>query len=113
VEELVFGWDDGNLQKISYYWEDYGEYLSTSKLGDVVLMQSTGILEKNGAEIYEGDVVTYKDNRGRKRIGKINYANAKYYIGNFEVLGYASARYGLEVIGNKYENPELLKEQNK
>lgn len=73
-----------------------------------ILMQSTGLLDKNGVEIYEGDVVTYKDNRGRKRIGKINYANAKYYIGNFETLGYAGERYELEVIGNIWEDGDLL-----
>ena len=72
------------------------------------LMQSTGLLDKNNVEIYEGDVVAYIDKHGQKRIGKINYANAKYYIGNFETLGYAGERYELEVIGNIWEDGDLL-----
>lgn len=74
------------------------------------LIQYTGLKDKNGVEIFEGDIVTYIDKHGQRKIGKINYANAKYYIGNFETLGYASERYELEVIGDIYQNSELLEE---
>lgn len=77
-------------------------------INEIELMQYTGLKDKNGAEIYEGDIVAYIDKHGQKRIGKINYANAKYYIGNFETLGYAGERYELEVIGNIWEDGDLL-----
>ena len=116
-------WDKEDIQMrdvlaVNFYHrvlsvEYEGDQFVQDGMNRFILMQSTGLLEKDGVEIYEGDIVAYIDKHGQKRIGKINYANAKYYIGNFETLGYAGKRYELEVIGNKYENPELLKEQNK
>lgn len=70
---------------------------------------STEIKDKNGREIYEGDIV--KKSNGA--VGQVVYlkATAGYKLYNarqiFDIFE-ADARY-LEVIGNIYENPELLK----
>lgn len=75
-----------------------------------VLMQYTGLHDKNGKEIYEGDIVKsyyYIDtpNGEQERFNQkvINYNDVlcEYKINAFE---------NLEVIGNIYENPELLEE---
>ena len=67
------------------------------------LMQYTGLKDKNGTEIYEGDivdvvngitVVTYDDGCFRAKLNGSNY----------RLSGWKS----VEVIGNIYENPELL-----
>lgn len=72
-----------------------------------VVMQFTGLQDKNGKEIYEGDI----DNKGRvcqyfKKLGSFGFKNPKHAPVTF--LGQFNDR-GNYVIGNIYENPELLK----
>lgn len=74
----------------------------------VVFYQYTGLHDKNGKEIYEGDIVT-----DSVRVGEIGFAQS---IGAFNWT--YGVNWGeidsetLEVIGNVYENPELLKENS-
>ena len=77
--------------------------------------QFTGLHDKNGQEIYEGDIVELKAENGCcNMLGKIIYDNYDLAFelideeGNQEALWYAEQE--LEVIGNIYENPELLEE---
>lgn len=80
---------------------------------DLELMQSTGLVDKNGKEIFEGDIV---------KMSKDVYSEPTYY----EVVRHRGGAYRLEskqhgcelwlrhtdceVVGNIYENPELLEE---
>ena len=84
---------------------------------DFILMQSTGLLDKNGNKIFEGDIVKYKS-------GCYTYTEEVAYNKNFAGFGVRDANTdiiftfwllaenvdlsSLEVIGNIYENPELL-----
>jgi len=77
---------------------------------EYVLMQSTGFKDKNGKEIFEGDVLGTKDGllngfiEYREDLGM--FVNSLIRYNNFERLcNVASDR---EIIGNVYENPELL-----
>ncbi|MCG1392722.1 YopX family protein [Staphylococcus epidermidis] len=85
------------------------------KLDEVEIMQATGvtsIYDDNDTEIYEGDIVkTYSSPDGRF-IGYVDNA-----VSRFEVMGvkqYEGWKNDLDgsyvVIGNKYQNPELLED---
>ena len=78
-----------------------------------VFMQYTGLKDKYSNEIYEGDIISqpYVDfgNNLSTMIGEVIYSRDSFVIDNKKdqtlevVMGYC------EVIGNIYENPELLK----
>jgi uncharacterized phage protein (TIGR01671 family) len=80
---------------------------------NVVIMQYTGLKDKNGVEIYEGDIVKTTSSeltgRWKHKVYKIEFkeinciANAKYMGFDFQFNVDE-----IEVIGNIYENPELL-----
>ena len=79
----------------------------------VILMQSTGLKDKNGKEIFEGDIVDYK---GRKAVVKWHGSYASFIYRFVDELQERVsewhplflAYYHFEVIGNIYENKELL-----
>jgi hypothetical protein len=75
---------------------------------ELIPMQCTGLKDKNGKEIYDGDIYKQKWS-GQVIIGKIVYGDMarywlepceSYYIGVIKITG--------EIIGNIYENPELV-----
>jgi len=82
-----------------------------------ILMQYTGLKDKNGKEIYEGDIITtlIKPNRGKDYIETIV---VKWDI--YEDDEYCNHRSGFdipdnselfEIIGNIYKNPELIEHE--
>ena len=85
---------------------------------EVKLMQYTGVKDKNGKEIYEGDIIKYKfpyDTR-LKHISPVKFLETeasfgiKDRYGNEIPLYTISANNYFEVIGNIYENKNLLEE---
>lgn len=81
------------------------------KSNDCVLMQSTGLTDKNGKEIFEGDVVKMAKNVYSE---PTNYEIVRHRGGAYRL---ESKQYGCElwlrhtdceIAGNIYENPELL-----
>lgn len=95
-----------------------------AKFEDLILMQSTGLKDKNGLEIFEGDVVRYTwdmlsdvtaTEKGKKvRISKVFWSDwrASWAVGkkscNNDLFRYARNGNTVEVIGNIYEQSELL-----
>lgn len=79
---------------------------------DIELMQYTGLKDKNGKEIYEGDIVNYSHPRTNEIIRTVTFKHGAFGIeGIYEkthiIFGNILDNH-IEVIGNIYENPELL-----
>ena len=102
--------DEGNVTTVLFRGRDLG---TNTHADEIELMQSTGLKDKNGKEIFEGDVVDYK---GRKAVVKWHGSYASFIyrfvdglqerVSEWEPL--FLAYYHFEVIGNIYENKELL-----
>lgn len=85
---------------------------------DTPVMQSTGLLDVNGKEIFEGDIIVAMS-QGVKVIGEVKRRIDGYWLmypawqhGELWhiVENVDTGETGVEVIGNIYENPELVEE---
>ena len=87
---------------------------------DFILMQSTGLKDKNGKEIYDGDIVMFSDCDDDAYVTPVvwdkNYAcfgvsfSGKYPISFDYLEEFYTELKDIEVVGNIYENQELLGE---
>lgn len=108
---------DGLFQSVKIFDEDGDDWQESENF---ILMQSTGLKDKNGTEIFEGDVVvtdgwrrqvvTFGTQEVEEDFGSVRiYKGFNLYLGG----GYPNAVMStFEVIGNIYENPELLEADN-
>ena len=100
-------WDKEN--RTMYAWEDI-KYIDLETLQKTnILMQFTGLKDKNGKEIFEGDILAYPDRR-KKIIVIVKRVNIAYceeygtYANGFRV---PEDYKNMIVIGNIYENPDI------
>lgn len=110
---------DFESEEVYYHHWRYG-HSETINLKDIELLQSTGLKDKNGVEMFEGDVlkVFVLDNKGPH--AKVIFKNGMFGIeDDMFGYGYDKGLYSLdqilsirdaEIIGNIYEHPHLLEE---
>lgn len=102
-------------KKVTYIVERTGHLLNIrhDKFNDVELMQYTGIKDKDNKEIYEGDILF--ESFG-ERYYKVVFENGSFraeFKGDFEEYSFDLidvVAQGCEVVGNIYENPELMED---
>lgn len=107
----------GKLVSNCYSVHEYGNATEYYNNGSYKLLQFTGLLDKQGVEIYEGDIVAYDlgfDDEKPENY-KIVFDNKQCAYFMFPLNDKSrlrhftySAKNDCEVIGNIYENPELL-----
>ena len=118
IEIMYFFFFDNELEELELNDPVMNDHISVYP-DEIVLMQSTGLKDKNGKEIFEGDILTdgdvisdikYHQTLGFYMIGKYGFSvpfgqgvDVEYFE---EFAVHVSKTF--EVIGNIYENPELL-----
>ena len=96
---------------VGEHWE-FGE-TNFMSFDEIELMQSTGLFDRNGKEIFEGDVLGTKDGllngvvEYRSDLGM--WTNSLISYNNFERL--CNVAGNREIIGNIYENKEILEKK--
>lgn len=91
VTPRMESWDEVRKHPLSFVENDH-----------YALMQYTGLKDKNGVEIYESDIVEAQLYKTTKRFA-IEWRSIN------EHSAFGAGTHNLRVIGNIYENPELLK----
>lgn len=105
-------------------WEESDADPDKIGAGEAVLMQWTGLKDAQGTDIYEGDILGFKKSNGEfVSAGTVTYGTCGGggFEESFNTIGfYLEHAYGTdglcdfsieryEVMGNIYQNPELLK----
>ena len=112
---LVFRLDQVFKKNSNY--DDYEDFEYNDITDKVEVMQFTGLHDKNGKEIYEGDILQIDIERAwvmwNEKYGYFELVPIGDYYFDSDVIGQAIEYTDATVIGNIYENEELLNETNR
>ena len=106
---------------IEMYDNGFGESYSVHNLDNIEVLQFTGFKDKNDKDIYEGDILRYKFPYDKRviHISPVSYLETQSSFGIVDLYGNNIPLYDIackeyaEIIGNIYENKELLKGDDK
>ena len=115
-------WDGCEMIQLSQMNAELNDF----NCDDFPIMQLTGLKDKNGKEIYEGDIVEFISLSEEYRTGIVFYKDGCYRLKNFKNLEFRQWNDGnhewysienvesfeIEVIGNIHENTELCESEN-
>ena len=100
--DIYAGRDEAYLPDYTRFGED-----------NLIIQQYTGLKDKNGEEIYEGDILKCIGWQREEFVTKVYYDTnrAKFDIKKDDLENFTISQnnWTLEIIGNIYENPELIK----
>lgn len=107
----------------SFATDNFGFVVNDHEVDPETIGQFTGLIDRNGKEIYEGDIIRYSDSLGLSFISPVAFYEGRFGIrmkytsahatldrkGNYND-GHCHVDYTIEyeVVGNIYDNPELM-----
>lgn len=110
-----YGWTG---EEKDYIIPDYASALYGVAVESNTIGQYTGLTDKNGVKIFEGDIVEYETGK-KVRIGRVFFSDFRASFSvtagkngsariNNDLFNYIQNRNSVIVIGNIYDNPELI-----
>lgn len=106
LNKEMFNVESINFQERRVYKDD----VSYRKFNDIDIMEYTGLKDKNNKEIYEGDILF--ESFGEEYF-KVVFEDGSFRVETEEYsLPLKEYSHICEIVGNIYENPELINEYN-